>query len=224
MHSSNTMAAEFCHRNTGQLRPPSSMNWPTRIRFALISLLHAVVSAAVGSLLVRLAFRAWQNGSISMKGRSITPSDHPIEFVFATALAGLGGVFLICVSLLLLVKIFAPAAEQAQIAADNPKIFGQTRPVLVWVLVALVAMVGFALIHYARAGTASPGTGRQALHGMEGSCVTSELARTCPAQSRHTRSPQATEPRCSFDDLLPGFATPRAMARCTVRQGAMVLL
>lgn len=167
------------------------MHWLTRIRFALISLLHAAVAAALGSLFIRLAFRAWQNGSIAMRGRSITPSNNPLEFVFATALAGLGGVFLICASLLLLAKIFAPAAEQAQIAADHPKVFGQTRPVLLWLFVALVAIVGFALVQYTRAGTASLGTGRQALHGMEGSCVTSELARQSPAQPRHTTRPQA---------------------------------
>jgi len=102
-------------------------------------------------MLVYLATHAWQVGRLSMKGWPVTPSTHPTTFVLMTGLAGVAGVLLIISSPLLLLKIRAPASEQSEFAAINPKLYGKTRPALFWAFIALLAFIGYALVRPARA-------------------------------------------------------------------------
>lgn len=131
-----------------------------RIRFVLLTLLGAAVSAATGCMLVYLATHAWQVGQISMKGGPITPSTHPFTFVLMTGMAGVVGVLLIVASPLALLKIRAPASEQSEFGAINPKLYGKTRPALFWTLIVLLALVGYVLLTKpARAAPAGPHSG-----------------------------------------------------------------
>jgi hypothetical protein len=122
-----------------------------RIRFILLTLLGAAVSAATGSMLVYLAMHAWQIGQISMRGGPVTPSTHPITFVLMTGMAGVVGILLIVASPLVVLKNRAPASEQSEFAAINPKLYGKTRPTLIWAFIALLALIGYALVRPARA-------------------------------------------------------------------------
>lgn len=126
-----------------------------RIRFVLHTLLGAAVSAATGCMLIYLATHAWQVGQISMKGGPVTPSTHPITFVLMTGMAGVVGVLLIVASPLVLLKIRASASEQSEFAAINPKLYGKTRPALFWAFIALLALIGYALVRHARAASVS---------------------------------------------------------------------
>lgn len=111
-------------------------------------------------MLIHLATRAWQVGQMSMKGGLITPSSDPITFALLTGMAGLAGVLLIGLSPLLILKILAPGSEQSRIAAHNPGLYGKTRPALFWILIALLALFGYALLMKpARAVPADPHSG-----------------------------------------------------------------
>ena len=106
-------------------------------------------------MLIYLARHAWQVGQLSTKGGPITPSSDPITFTLLTGMAGVAGIVLIGVSPLLLLKILAPDSEQSRFAAEHPGLYRKTRPALLWTLIALLAVIGYAfLVKPARAITA----------------------------------------------------------------------
>jgi len=100
------------------------------LRFALLTLLSALVSAAAGGALIYLSVLAWQSGEMHAKGGIIRASTSPIQFYLATGGGSLLGLFLILGAPWLCIKAFASADERARLTQLNPKIYSPVRPSL----------------------------------------------------------------------------------------------
>lgn len=117
-----------------------------RFRFILLTLFIAAGTALAGGMLIYLAVHAWQTGEFHSRGRILRPSNNPIEFSIITALGSIFGAALLCASPAIIFKVLASDAAKIEFIANNPKLYGKTRPSLLWLLMALLALAGYSLL------------------------------------------------------------------------------
>jgi hypothetical protein len=117
-----------------------------KFRSILLVLFVAIGVALAGVMFIYLTVHAWQAGEFHSRGRIIRLSSNPIEFIFAMVLGGAFGVALLGSSPLIMLNAFKSDAAKNKFIADNSKIHGGVRPSIIWLLIALLVLVGYVLL------------------------------------------------------------------------------
>lgn len=138
--------------------PPSIQQAPTEahgakieamgaVRFAILTLLGALLSALAGAALVYMAVLHWQAGEFSMKGgRMVGATTSPVEFYLVTSAGLFVGLVLLASAPIQCTKLFAPAQERLELAASNSKLYGRTRSSLIIIAVVLCVFMAVAWV------------------------------------------------------------------------------
>lgn len=115
-------------------------------RSILLVLFVVIGVALAGGMFIYLTMHAWQAGEFHSRGRIIRLSSNPIEFILVMALGGAFGVALLGSSPLIMLNALKPDAAKNKFIADNSKIYGGVRSSIIWLLIALLVLVGCSLI------------------------------------------------------------------------------
>lgn len=116
------------------------------MRFVAKTIFAAIAMVIAGLTLLYATYHVWRSGELHARGYILNASDSPLQFYVVTCAGAICGALLLLSVPNFISAVFSPRSEQAKLEADNPKLYGKTRPGLVITFLILAGMLGFAFI------------------------------------------------------------------------------